>query len=179
MMYWNAPTSGQGGPCVFLDRDGVINERVVDGYVLDWADFRWRPESLKAMSLLSEAGARLIVASNQSCVGRGLLSRDGLTSIMEQMRAHLARRNIDLAAWYCCPHTPTDGCACRKPGIKMLLSGMRDLGCDIKHSYFIGDSESDFAAGNAAGCITYLVDPSTPGSLLSAAEDIVLREERR
>src|ERR1700681_62683 len=177
MMCWNAPTSGQGGPCVMLDRDGVINERVIDGYVLDWADFRWRPEALKALSLLSVAGARLIVASNQSCVGRGLLSRDGLTSIMEQMRLHLARRNINLAAWYCCPHAPSDGCACRKPGTKMLLSATRDLGCDIERSYFIGDSDSDIAAGKAAGCITYLVDPSMPGSFLSAAEQIVLREE--
>ena len=109
---WRSPDAGTVDRAVFLDRDGVINVKAAPGeyILLEWEAFRFRPDAVASLLALNDAGWPLIVVSNQSCVGRGLLTADALVGIMEAMTAALHDAGIPLAAWYCCPHAPGDGC---------------------------------------------------------------------
>ena len=170
---WTSPRPSAGGACVFIDRDGVVNERILDGYVLDWKDFRWRPDALASLRALSAAGRPIVVVSNQSCVGRGLLERSALIDIMHRMSERLEENGSPLAAWYCCPHAPGDGCDCRKPRPGMLIRAAREGGYELSRSYMIGDTQSDVDAGSAAGCSTYLIDANGANAFARAVERIV------
>jgi histidinol-phosphate phosphatase family protein len=171
---WRSPQASAGKACVFIDRDGVINERPGDGYVLAWEEFRFRPDAISALRVLAEAQIPTIVVSNQSCVGRGLLKQTGLIDIMDRMTQRLERENAPLAAWYCCPHAPDDGCDCRKPKPGMILRAIAEFGFDASRSHMIGDSATDAAAGEASGCVTHVIDPSDPNAFLRAV-DVVVR----
>ena len=159
--------------CVFVDRDGVINERVENGFVLRWSDFHWRPDALEAMRMLAAAQVPVVVASNQSCVGRGLLTAPDLEDIMRRMESRLAANGSPLTAWYCCPHAPHDGCDCRKPRPGMLLRAARELSFDLPQSHMIGDTATDVEAAERAGCTPHLIDPSQPDAFAEAARRIV------
>lgn len=169
---WRSPLARHGGAAVFVDRDGVINERPGDGFVLTWDAFVLRPDAIAALRVLADAGVATIVVSNQSCVGRGLISAPDLVGIMDRMAALLAAEGGPLAAWYCCPHAPDAGCDCRKPKPGMLLRAIGEFGLDPSRSHMIGDTATDVAAGAAAGCATHLIDPSHPDAFLRVAEAI-------
>src|SRR3990172_3360515 len=112
-------------PAVLLDRDGVINENRAD-YVTRWADFRFLPRSLEGLAALRRL--RLAVVTHQSVVGRGLLARQTLEDIPRRMLAPCARGGITIDGVLTCPHTPWDGCDCRKPQPGLLLRAMAALG---------------------------------------------------
>ncbi len=98
--------------CLFVDRDGVINERRVGGYVTAWDDFVWRPGVIASLQRVGDAAALpLVVVTNQACVGRGLVGVQAVLDVNDRMRRELEARGVTLAAWYCCPHAPGDGCA--------------------------------------------------------------------
>ena len=170
---WRSPQVPIGKTCVFVDRDGVVNERPGDGYVLAWEDFRFRPDAVAALRVLAEARIPSVVVSNQSGVGRGLMKQSSLIDIMKKMTEQLERENAPLAAWYCCPHAPDDGCDCRKPKPGMILRAIAEFGFDPARSHMIGDTASDIAAGESAGCITHLIDPSDPNAFLRAVTELV------
>jgi D-glycero-D-manno-heptose 1,7-bisphosphate phosphatase len=170
---WISPRYRSGSrSAVFLDRDGVINEHFIKGYVLDWSQFCWRTDSGAALALLARTGLPLVVASNQSAVGRGLTTIDLQASMMRRMQTELAARGILLAAWYFCPHAPWDGCDCRKPRPGMLHRASRDLGIDLRSSFMIGDGVTDAAAGEAVGCRCTTLDVDDPASFVKAARCI-------
>lgn len=169
---WRSPKAEASRRCVFVDRDGVINERPGDGFVLDWEAFHLRPDAVGALRALAKAGIPAIVVSNQSCVGRGLLKADALVAIMGRMTDLLDREGAPVAAWYCCPHAPDDGCDCRKPKPGMLLRAIDEFGLEAVGSHMIGDTASDVAAGEAAGCATHLIDPSDPNAFLNVVTEI-------
>jgi D-glycero-D-manno-heptose 1,7-bisphosphate phosphatase len=160
---WTSEERPAGPACVFVDRDGVINERIRDGYVLEWRRFVWRPDALEALRTLSRAHLPIVVVSNQSCVGRGILSQDTLVDIMARMTARLVENGSPLTAWYCCPHAPDASCDCRKPKPGMLVRCARELEFDLSISSMIGDTDSDIAAGVAAGCATYRIEDGGAG----------------
>jgi len=164
--------SARADRCVFVDRDGVINERVLDGYVLTWDDFHWRPNALAALAALAKSGWPIVVVSNQSCVGRGLLAADALVDIMHRMTERLAEIGSPVLAWYCCPHAPDAGCDCRKPKPGMLRRAARELGLGLAACHMIGDTESDVAAGAAAGCASHRIDPADPHAFARVAASI-------
>lgn len=170
---WRSPATHASKTCVLLDRDGVINESPGLGWVLSWEEFRFRPDAVAALRVLAEAGIPAIVVSNQSCVGRGLLAERDLIDIMTRMTQHLEREGAPIAAWYVCPHAPHDGCDCRKPKPGMLLRAIAELELDAAASHMIGDTESDIAAGEGAGCVAHLIDSSDPGAFLRVATEIV------
>jgi D-glycero-D-manno-heptose 1,7-bisphosphate phosphatase len=93
---------------------------------------------------------------------------------MDRMTAALASSGVRLTAWYCCPHAPDGGCDCRKPKPGMLLRGAQEFGFDLSRSHMIGDTESDVAAGAAAGCITHLIDSSDASAFVRVATEIAL-----
>ncbi|HXJ95107.1 MAG TPA: HAD family hydrolase [Terriglobia bacterium] len=146
-------------PAIFLDRDGVINQRVVGGYVTTWNGFRFLDGVVPALRGLSRFELPLIVVSNQAGVGKRLMSRAALGRITERFVSHLTRAGAPITAAYYCPHAPDAGCQCRKPRPGLLLRAARDWRINLSRSILIGDSPSDVEAARAAGCRSILFDP--------------------
>lgn len=141
---------------VFLDRDGVINENRPN-HVLTWADIDFLPGSFEALRRLSGSPLAIVVVTNQSAVGRGLLALEEMQAINAGVAAAVAAEGGRLDRIYACPHRPEDGCDCRKPQPGMLLQAAAELGLDLGASYFVGDAVSDVEAALAVGCQPVLV----------------------
>jgi len=141
---------------VFLDRDGVINVNR-DDYVKSWTEFRFLPGALDALSRLAASPAKVIIITNQSAVGRGLLSLDELKQIHATMTEVIQTRGGRIDHVFYCPHHPAEGCDCRKPKPGLLIQAADRLNLDLGRSYFVGDSISDIEAGLTAGCQPLLV----------------------
>ena len=143
---------------LILDRDGVLNEEApAHGYILRAEEFRWLPGSLEALVVLSQAGLRLSVATNQSAVGRGLMSPSQLELILARMRSDAEAAGARLSGIYFCPHAPGAGCDCRKPAPGLLLSAVRDSGIREHETLMVGDDVRDVTAARAAGITPVLV----------------------
>ncbi len=146
-------------PTVLLDRDGVLNRKPPRAqYVKTWTDWHWRDGSLEALRLLHEAGFRVVIASNQAGIGRGMMSEQDLDAIHDRMRSEAAEAGGQVDAIYCCLHDWDAGCACRKPSPGLLYQAQRDLALDLTRTPFVGDDERDEDAASAAGCPFYRVD---------------------
>ncbi len=141
---------------VFLDRDGVINENRAD-YVKRWEEFAFLPGIFHPLRLLAQNHVAVVVISNQSAIGRGLVSRETVEEIHYRMRREIELRGGRIDGVYYCPHRPDEGCECRKPKPGLLLQAARDLGIDLGSSYLIGDAVSDIEAALAAGCSPIMV----------------------
>jgi D-glycero-D-manno-heptose 1,7-bisphosphate phosphatase len=150
---------------IFLDRDGVINHERAD-YVKSWQEFEFLPGSLTALSRLARLPQPIIVISNQSAIGRGLVTRETVDAIHYQLRATVEADGGRIDAFYVCPHHPDDGCACRKPKPGLLLQAAHDFELDLKQSVFVGDSRSDYQAAMAVGCRCILVTSGRQGAQL-------------
>jgi histidinol-phosphate phosphatase family protein len=159
---------------LFLDRDGVLNEHVRGGYVLRWEEFVWRPGAISSLRRLTPFALPIVIVTNQSCVGRGLVSLHSISSIMDHAVTALEEAGVPVDGWYCCPHAPDQGCDCRKPSAGMLRAAAADLNLDLAASYLIGDSDSDIAAGKAAGCRTWKV--REPADFDGAISELIARE---
>jgi D-glycero-D-manno-heptose 1,7-bisphosphate phosphatase len=146
---------------IFLDRDGVVNQRIQHGYVTHWSQFKFVPGVQRVLADLSGLGLPLIVVSNQAGVGKGLVSRTTLAGITRRFVSILQRAGAQMDAAYYCPHTPDDQCGCRKPRPGLLLRAATDWGVNLSRSVLIGDSWSDIEAAHAAGCWGILVKPCT------------------
>jgi D-glycero-D-manno-heptose 1,7-bisphosphate phosphatase len=142
---------------VLLDRDGVINRRIADGYVIRWKEFEFLPGVLAALRLFRENGYTVLVVSNQSCVGRGLLSWEELQAITRRMLLEVALAGGAIGNVYYCPHAPGDECSCRKPQPGLLLKALKEHQAWPAQIYMVGDSESDMEAAARAGCRGLLV----------------------
>ena len=145
----------------FLDRDGVIN--VDRGYVHRIEDFEFVPGTLQACRELARRGWLLVVATNQSGIGRGLYTAQDFRTVTDWMRSRFEEYQAPLAGVYYCPHHPTEAlggnripCDCRKPQPGMLLAAARDLSLDLPQSMLFGDKCEDLLAAQAAG-ITHRV----------------------
>ena len=160
---------------VILDRDGVLNERPPRAqYVRSWEEFRWLPDAVEGLQLLKRAGYKLILASNQSGIARGVMTEDDLKSLHAHMTEDLAQAGVHLDAIYYCPHGWDDGCFCRKPSPGMLFQAQQDFHLDLTKTLFIGDDERDQEAGQSAGCLTTLIAPGR--SLLDAVQEYLAQE---
>ena len=143
---------------VFLDRDGVINVSPGEGgFVTQWNDFRFLPGALQALRLFKNRRRLVFVISNQSAVGRGLLSRARLRELSRKMEAAVFKAGGRITAAYYCPHHPKDECGCRKPAPGLLRRAARKFPVDLGRSFVIGDEEKDIQMGRRAGCRTLLV----------------------
>ena len=158
---FTAPPSIGRRPAIFLDRDGVINERIVDGYVTNWQEFRFVDSAVSVLRDLARLRVPTLVISNQSGVGRGLVSRGTLRQITQRFVAALERRGGRIDGVYYCPHRPDEGCPCRKPRPGLLFRAARDWRIDLGASVMIGDTVGDVQAAQAAGCRSILIDPGS------------------
>ncbi|MDX6488916.1 MAG: D-glycero-D-manno-heptose 1,7-bisphosphate phosphatase [Gaiellaceae bacterium] len=148
-----------GDPAVFLDRDGTLIDDV--GYISDPADVRLMPGAADALRGLRDAGFRLVVISNQSGLGRGLVTQEQADSVHARFLDEFQRAGARIDAAYYCPHAPDEGCRCRKPLPGLILDAARDLGLDLERSVMVGNSDVDVAAGEAAGARAILLAHGT------------------
>jgi len=142
---------------VILDRDGVLNYEPPGGYVTNPDQWVWIEGVLDALAKMYSAGLRLSVATNQSCVGRGVIDQQTLETIHDRMRRDAGAKGIFFSGIHFCPHTPDQGCSCRKPEPGLIEQAIRQSGISKDQTVFIGDSQSDLQAGRAAGIATWLV----------------------
>lgn len=149
-------TRSERRPAVFLDRDGVIIENR-DRYVRAWEDVEFLPGALEAVRRLAETRYAIVVVTNQSAVGRGLVALERARDIEERVEAEIERSGGRIDAGYLCPHAPAAGCACRKPRPGMLLRAAADHGLDLTESWMVGDARTDLDAGRAVGARSLLV----------------------
>lgn len=141
---------------VLLDRDGVINTNLPQS-VLRIDAFEFLPRSLDAIAILTQAGITIAVCTNQSCVGRGLITQSELDAIHEHMLADIRAAGGNIARIYAATDAPEHASDRRKPGAGMLLEALRDFNADAMQTPFIGDSLRDLQAGLKAGCPRVLV----------------------
>jgi len=137
---------------LFLDRDGTVIEEC--GYLADPALVRVLPGAAAALAALASEGWKLIVVSNQSGVGRGLITPDQMEAVQRRFIDLMQSYGIPIASSYVCTHTPEDGCRCRKPSPFLLQSAAVEHGLDLGASYMVGDREGDILCGRNAGCST-------------------------
>jgi D-glycero-D-manno-heptose 1,7-bisphosphate phosphatase len=143
---------------VILDRDGVLNREAHGaGYILEPAEFVWVPGALEALAMLRRAGLYLSVATNQSGVGRGLMSLAQLEAVHERMRTEAAQNGAALDAVLFCPHAPDDRCACRKPEPGLIREAIARSGIAAADSIVVGDDQRDLEAAARAGVRAALV----------------------
>ena len=133
---------------LFLDRDGIINERIVDGYVTTIHEFVLKKDFLLAMPSLQSLFARIIVVTNQQGIGKGLMTFQEVEEIHQHIQKKLKTLSIDIDKFYICPHLAEANCKCRKPNIGMALTAQKDFPqIDFEKSVMIGDSLSDLLFG--------------------------------
>ena len=137
----------------FLDRDGVLINDV--GYLDDIKKIRFLSSTFKTLRLLVQKNFKLIIITNQSVVGRGIITEEYLARIHYNIKKKLREKKIKISGIYYCPHHPKHGigkykkkCKCRKPGNLLINRAVKEHKIDKKKSFFIGDKFSD------KGCAT-------------------------
>jgi D-glycero-D-manno-heptose 1,7-bisphosphate phosphatase len=143
---------------VFLDRDGVLNQKAADGdYIKGPAEFVWLPGVLEALRQIHEAGAYLFVVTNQQGVGKGIMSERQVKKIHRLLTADAAKAGAPLDGIYVCPHL-AGTCDCRKPLVGLFHNAQRDFPVvDFSRSVVAGDSSSDIEAGRRLGARTVFI----------------------
>jgi D-glycero-D-manno-heptose 1,7-bisphosphate phosphatase len=141
---------------IILDRDGVINHDSRD-YIKSPQEWRPIPGSLEAIARLNRVGYRVVIASNQSGIGRGLFDVQALKAINRKMDALLAPLSGRIESVFFCPHTPSDNCMCRKPKPGLFMQVAEQLNVDLRKALAVGDSLRDIQAALAAGVRPMLV----------------------
>ena len=133
-----------------LDRDGVINYDS-DRYIKSPAEWRPIPGAIEAIARLNQGGWRVAIATNQSGIGRGLFDMATLNAINDKMMEMVFRHGGRIDAIFFCPHTPEDGCRCRKPRTGMFEEAAARFHTELKGVPCIGDMLKDLQAGEAVG----------------------------
>jgi D-glycero-D-manno-heptose 1,7-bisphosphate phosphatase len=143
---------------LILDRDGTINEDRED-FVKSADEWQPLPGALEAMARLNQAGWTLVVATNQSGLGRGHFNATTLNAMHAKMHKLLAAVGGKVDAVFYCPHKPEDACDCRKPKPGLFVQILNRYGLDaaIQPVHTAGDSLRDVQAGAAAACIPHLL----------------------
>ena len=141
---------------VILDRDGTINHDR-DDYVKSADEWQPLPGALEAIARLNHAGWHVVVASNQSGLGRGLFDVASLNAMHAKMHKLLAAAGGRIDAVFYCPHSPEETCNCRKPLPGLFEQIGERYGMDLKGVPAVGDTLRDLQAGAAVGCATHLV----------------------
>jgi D-glycero-D-manno-heptose 1,7-bisphosphate phosphatase len=139
------------GHTVFLDRDGVINRDSPD-YITAWEQVEFLPGSLEAIGRLTRSGLTVMVITNQSAVGRGMMDIATLEMLHRNLVQAVEARGGRIEAVFYCPHHPDDGCDCRKPNPGLIHQAQRRFGLDLRAATMIGDSARDIQCGKRAGC---------------------------
>lgn len=153
------------GWSLFLDRDGVINRRIIGGYVATYSDFAFLDGVLDSLVSLSGIFGRIIVVSNQQGVGKGLMTLAEVREIHAGMQSDVERAGGRIDGIYFSPYLAEENHPDRKPGIGMALRAKQDFPeIDFRRSVMVGDSATDMEFGKRAGMITVLISPDPAGA---------------
>ena len=158
---------------IFLDRDGVINYDSSD-YIKSWDEYEFLPGSLEAMAALTRAGYHLVVITNQSIIGRGMVPLPVLEDMFRRMRVAVEAAGGNIFDIFYCPHHPDEQCDCRKPEPGLIFQAKAAHGIDLPKTVMIGDNIKDVVCGRNAGCgATILV---RTGSGRQAEKELAARQ---
>jgi D-glycero-D-manno-heptose 1,7-bisphosphate phosphatase len=165
-------------PFVFCDRDGTLVED--RGYVHRIDDYCLLPGVVGGLQSLQDAGYGLAIVTNQSGIARGYYTEADFERFQAHLTSDLDRQGIQIAASYHCPHLPNAGCACRKPGVALLERAQRELDCDLAASWVVGDSPSDVALAERAGCRSvFLLTGQGAGRRAEVAAGVLVADNLR
>jgi D-glycero-D-manno-heptose 1,7-bisphosphate phosphatase len=135
---------------VFVDRDGVLIENRSD-YVRDWSHVEMLPKVIEALSGFHREDFKVIVITNQSAIGRGLMTFQTAQDINNRLVTNIKENGGWVDGVYMCPHKPQDQCNCRKPQPGLLFQAAQEFSLDLRCSWMVGDAWSDLLAGQSAG----------------------------
>jgi histidinol-phosphate phosphatase family protein len=138
-------------------------------------EFKFIEGSLESIERFTTSRFKIIVITNQSAVGRGVITEQKLREIHSYMLSEVKKRGGQISAVYYCPHLPDQGCSCRKPKIGLFLRAKAEHDLNFEDCWVVGDKELDIKAGRNAGIKTVQVKTNQPNSLLSVAERLCLR----
>jgi histidinol-phosphate phosphatase family protein len=161
-------------PAVFLDRDGVINFARKD-YVKSTEEFVFIPGALEGLRDLATLNYPIIIVTNQSVVGRGIITCEKLDRINEYMIGSVKENGGRIDRVFSCLHNPEEECGCRKPATGLFKKATEVFPISLSDSWLIGDAETDKVAGETVGCKTIMIQSNTTNALRMAAQR-VLRE---
>jgi D-glycero-D-manno-heptose 1,7-bisphosphate phosphatase len=157
---------------LFLDRDGVINKRIVGGYVCSWDQFTFLPGVQDAIKLLSGNFERILVVSNQQGVGKGLMTDQDVRAIHIRMTEEIVKAGGTIDMTYYCPFLEESRSILRKPGIGMALKARKEFPeINFKRSVMVGDSISDMIFGKRLKMKTVLL--SNDIALIRKGADVI------
>jgi D-glycero-D-manno-heptose 1,7-bisphosphate phosphatase len=141
---------------IILGRDGILNEFREDHIKApeEWVEM---PGALEAVARLNHAGWHVVVATNQSGIGSGMIDMASVNAVHAHMMRSVQQHGGRIDAVFFCPHTPQDQCDCRKPLPGMVLDIGRRYGLDLGTVPMVGDTLRDLQAAQAAGCEPHLV----------------------
>jgi D-glycero-D-manno-heptose 1,7-bisphosphate phosphatase len=146
-------------PTLFLDRDGVINERTPGDYVRTPEMFEPTEGLGEAMRLLAKTFGRIIVVTNQAGIGRGLMTEADLAAVHQKMLDLVEAAGGCIARVYHCPHAKDAGCRCRKPTTGMAWLALADFPeIDFTNAWLAGDSASDMQFAQSLGMRSVLIE---------------------
>ncbi|SEG17074.1 D-glycero-D-manno-heptose 1,7-bisphosphate phosphatase [Butyrivibrio sp. Su6] len=161
-----------GQKYIFLDRDGVINERPPKAnYVCKPEDFKWIAGAKKALKKLQEEGFFIIIVSNQAGIARGAMTEHDFELVQAKMESDLEEVGVTIGAVYHCPHGWDENCECRKPKPGMLYMAQKDYSINLTECVLIGDDERDIITAHNANMKGILVTDDY--SLEDAVNDII------
>ena len=148
--YWGRGIIAGMYPAVFLDRDGVIIKNRPT-YVRTWDNVEILPDVLPALAHMTTRPYKIVVITNQSVVGRGLISLRAAEKINQRLTDEIKKSGGHIDEIFMCPHKPDDNCECRKPRPGLIFQAAHTLALDLKRSILIGDALTDLQAGLNAG----------------------------
>jgi D-glycero-D-manno-heptose 1,7-bisphosphate phosphatase len=170
-MRTESPTHHQHLKLVILGRDGTLN-RYRDDHVKSPDELDPLPGALEAVARLNQAGWHTVLATNQPGIGRGLLDMQAVNAVHKRLNQLLQAKGGRLDAAFFCPHTPEDGCLCRKPLPGLLQEISERFGAVLSEVHMVGASLRDLQTAQAAGCVPHLVR----GDRLAALGEAQLQE---
>ena len=141
---------------VILGRDGILNE-YREGHVTDPDEWEPVPGALEAVARLNHAGWHTVVATNQAGIGRGMIDMATVNAVHARMNQLLMAQGGRIDAVFFCPHTPDEGCECRKPQPGMMRDIGRRYGVELAQVPMVCDTLRDLLAAQSAGCEPHLV----------------------
>ena len=161
---------------LFLDRDGVINDRIVGGYVRNWAEFVFLEGVLEAMPILARKFNHIFVVTNQQGIAKGLMTEKDLELLHTKMLHEIAQSGGKIDKVYYCPKHQNEHPPCRKPNTGMAKQAQADFpSIDFDCSIMVGDSISDIEFGKRMNMKTVFIETKTdidPNKLLAIKDKI-------
>lgn len=159
---------------IVLDRDGVINEDS-DEYIKSVDEWIPIPGSMEAIARLNRGGFRIVVATNQSGISRGLFDLETLSAMHKKMHELAGVAGGHIEGIFFCPHGPDDKCNCRKPKPGLFQEIQARTGFNLEGVPCVGDSLRDLQAGASMGCSTFLVKTGKGKKTLEKSKDELLK----